>query len=208
MTIALHHGLPDRLRAEAADLYWEAFGGKLARVMGPKPKAVAFLRKALRDDHVISALSEQGDLLGLVGFKTHAGSFAGGDGADLRAVYGRFGALWRAWLLSLLERDVENERFLLDGICVAPHARGQGVGTLLLEAVRDEARARGHSGVRLDVIATNPRARALYERFGFVAVKTDHLGPLRHVFGFAASTTMVLPLDGLNQTYPSHVPTA
>ncbi len=206
MTVTLHHGLPDRLRAEAADLYWDAFGGKLARVMGPKPKAVAFLRKALREDHVISALSERGALLGLVGFKTHAGSFAGGEWADMREVYGRFGALWRAWLLSLLERDVENERFLLDGICVAEGARGQGVGTLLLKAVCDEARTRGHSGVRLDVIATNPRARALYERFGFVAVKTDHLGPLRHVFGFASSTTMVLSLDRFSQTSPSHDP--
>jgi len=195
MTVALHHGLPDRLRAEAADLYWEAFGDKLARVMGPKPKAVAFLCIALREDHVISALSEGGDLLGLIGFKTHAGSFAGGEWADLRAVYGGFGALWRAWFFSLLQRDVENERFLLDGICVAPHARGKGVGTLLLQAVCDEARARSYSGVRLDVIATNIRARALYERFGFVAVKTEKLGLLRHIFGFTASTTMVLALD-------------
>lgn len=199
MTVVLHHGLPDRLRAEAADLYWEAFGGKLARVMGPKPKAVAFLCKALRDDHVISALSaggvESGDLLGLVGFKTYAGSFAGGDAADLRAVYGGFGAFWRAWVLSLLQRDTENERFLLDGICVAATAQGKGVGTLLLTAICREARVRGFSGVRLDVIATNPRARALYERCGFVAIRTDTMGPLRYVFGFAASTTMVKQLD-------------
>lgn len=195
MTVVLRQGLPDRLRAEAAELYWDAFGGKLARVMGPRAKAVAFLQKALRADHVISALSDNGDLLGLVGFKTHVGSFAGGDWADLRAVYGSFGAVWRAGLLSLLERDVENERFLLDGICVAAAARGQGVGTLLLQAICDEARARNYPGVRLDVIASNPRARALYERFGFVALKTEKLGPLRYVFGFEASTTMIKQLD-------------
>jgi ribosomal protein S18 acetylase RimI-like enzyme len=194
MTITLRHGLPEALRDQAADLYWDAFGGKLGRVMGPKARATAFLRKTLRSDHVIVAVSDSGDLLGLVGFKTHKGSFAGGNWADLRDVYGRFGAAWRASLLQLLERDVENERFLLDGICVAAAARGQGVGTILLQAICDEARARNYPGVRLDVISENPRAQALYERFGFVIQKTETLGLLRYVFGFAASTTMIKPL--------------
>lgn len=194
MTVVLHHGLPDTLREQAADLYWEAFGGKLGRVLGPKPKAVAFLRRALREDHVISAISDSGGLLGLVGFKTHAGAFAGGEWADMQTVYGVLGAAWRAGVLSLLERDVENERFLMDGICVVAQARGHGVGTLLLDAVCAEASERGYASVRLDVIANNPRARALYERQGFVAVKTERLGWLRHVFGFDASTTMVKQL--------------
>lgn len=195
LRVVLRNGLPESLRPEAANLYWDAFGGKLGRVMGPKAKAVRFLQKALRCDHAIAALSESGDLLGFVGFKTHEGSFAGGDWADLRAVYGWFGAGWRASMLSFLERDIENERFLLDGICVVPSARGQGVGTVLLQAICDEAKARHYPGVRLDVISSNPRARALYERFGFVSVKTESIGILRHIFGFDASTTMVKQLE-------------
>lgn len=194
MTASLQHGLPDGLRGQAASLYWEAFGGKLGRVMGPRPKAIAFLHKALRSDHAIIVVSDAGELLGIAGFKSYQGSFAGGDWADLRAVYGSFGAAWRAILLKLLERDVENERFLMDGICVAPKARDQGVGTLLLQAVCTEARARHFAFVRLDVIDTNPRARALYERLGFVAEKTERLGLLRHAFGFDAATSMVKTL--------------
>ncbi|WP_415234663.1 GNAT family N-acetyltransferase [Pseudorhodobacter sp.] len=194
MTVVLRHGLPDGLRAAAACLYWDAFGGKLGRVMGPRAKALAFLHKALRADHVIVALSDKGELLGLVGFKTYTGSFAGGDLADLRAIYGWFGAAWRAGLLSLLERDVENERFLLDGICVAPAARGRGIGTKLLYAICEEARARNYSAVRLDVVSGNLRARALYERFGFAVIKTEKLGPLQHIFGFEASSAMVKEL--------------
>jgi hypothetical protein len=49
--------------------------------------------------------------------------------------------------------------------------------------------------VRLDVIQDNFRARALYERQGFHAVRTDQLGLLRFLFGFASSTVMVRPLD-------------
>ncbi len=195
MTVAVHLGLPDRLRDDAARLYWQAFGGKLGRVLGPERLALALLGRVMRSDHVIVALNADGALLGLVGFKSPNGAFAGGDLADLRQIYGTFGAMWRAGLLWLLERDVDNERFLMDGICVANAARGQGVGTALLTAICAEGQARGYRAVRLDVIDRNLRARALYERQGFAAVKTSKMGILRWVFGFSATTTMVRTLD-------------
>lgn len=194
MSVTIHHGLPDHLRGDAARLYWQAFGGKLGRVLGPERLAFALLDKVLRGDHAIVALSENGALLGLVGFKSPDGAFAGGGLADLIGIYGTAGALWRAGLLWLLERDLDNDRFLMDGICVADSARGQGVGTALLDAICDEGRARGYPSVRLDVIDSNARARALYERQGFVATRTSQMGALRWVFGFSASTTMVRAL--------------
>lgn len=194
MRITLRLGLPDDLRQAAAALYWQAFGGKLAGVMGPDALALRFLDRVIRADHCLVALDDHGRLTGIAGFKTPAGSFAGGGLDDMRRVYGLWGLCWRAPLLSLLSREVDNDRFLLDGICVAPAFRGQGVGTALLSGIEDQARARGYAYVRLDVIDSNWRARALYERLGYMVVKTDHLGPLRHVFGFAASQTMVKPL--------------
>ena len=194
MSIQIHHGLPDRLRGDAARLYWQAFGAKLGRVLGPEPLAHALLGRVMRGDHAIVALSEDGALLGLVGFKSPDGAFAGGELADLRSVYGTVGALWRAGLLWLLERDLDNDRFLMDGICVADTARGQGVGTALLDAICAEGRSRGYPSVRLDVIDVNPRARALYERQGFVPTRTSQIGVLRWVFGFSAATTMVRAL--------------
>ncbi len=70
-------------------------------------------------------------------------------------------------ILSVLERDLKPGVFQLDGICVATEARGQGVGTLLLRAIKDEAQGLGMHEVQLDVIDTNPRARILDEREGF-----------------------------------------
>lgn len=194
MSITIHHGLPVHLRADAARLYWQAFGGKLGRVLGPERLAFALLDRVMRGDHAIVALSAEGALLGMVGFKSLDGAFAGGELADLRKVYGTPGALWRAGLLWLLERDLDNERFLMDGICVADGARGQGVGTALLDAICVEGRKRGYPSVRLDVIDTNTRARALYERQGFTPTRTSQIGFLRLVFGFSAATTMVRPL--------------
>lgn len=184
-------GIPDVDTAKVAELYWGAFGEKLGKVMGPEKKALRFVRRVLRGDHAICAHDDSGVLLGVAGFKTFEGALVGGGFLDLVAIYGWFGASWRALLLSFLERDTENERFLMDGIFVAPQARGHGVGTALLEAIVVEARSRGYGEVRLDVIDSNARARALYEREGFVAKETVETGPLRHIFAFSSATTMV-----------------
>jgi ribosomal protein S18 acetylase RimI-like enzyme len=159
--------------------------------LGPDPKALEFLQRVMRADHCLTAFDSDNHLVGLAGFKTPRGSFAGGSDADLRAVYGAVGGRWRATVLRLLGNDVDNSRFLLDGLCVSDGARGQGVGTLLLEAIVAEGRARGYNAVRLDVVDTNARAKALYERRGFVLDRTEQIGPLRLIFGFNAAHTMV-----------------
>lgn len=184
-------GFPEALRSEAAALYFDAFAMKLAPILGRDGRAQAFFCDILDPDFCLSAVSGEGTkLLGLVGFKTSKGALTGGGMGDLARHYGWFGGLWRGLLLALLERDLEPGIFLLDGIAVAPDARGLGIGTALLEAVELEAGRRGCRTVRLDVIDTNPRARALYERRGYEPVSVERLGPLRHLFGFASATRM------------------
>lgn len=184
-------GIPAANRAEAAALYWDAFGEKLGFVMGPKYQALRFITRVMRADHGICAFDDDGRLLGVAGYKTTEGALVGGQFRDIRKVYGWVGGAIRVLLLSVLERDTENDRFLMDGIFVAEEARGQGVGTALLKAVYAEARVRGYHQVRLDVIDTNPRARALYLHEGFREVETRPIGIMRHIFGFNAATTMV-----------------
>lgn len=184
-------GFHERERGQVARMYWRAFGGKLGRVLGPEPKALAFLERVLDPEHGIAARNPDGDLLGVLGFKTYEGALVGGDLSDLRAVYGWWGGLWRAGILEQLEHDSEDARFLLDGVFVAEAARGQGVGTALLAAAEDLARTRGFREIRLDVIDSNGRARALYERLGFAPRGMHHLGLLRWVFRFRSAETMV-----------------
>lgn len=194
MGVTIFRGLHPHLRPDAARLYWEAFGGKLGRVMGPEDRALAFFQRVIRTDLCFAALDGEGRLVGIAGYKTPAGSFAGGSWADLITVYGPFGGRWRGWILWALNRGVDNDRFLVDGISVTRAERGRGVGSLLLAALCDEAREQGYSAIRLDVIDTNWRARALYERHGFTVAGTERLGLLRYLFGFTASFTMVRPL--------------
>lgn len=176
---------------QVAELFWQAFRSKLKRILLPDARAIQFLTSVLNPQFALVARDETGALLGLAGFKTGDGGLVGGGLRDLARVYGLLGALWRGPLLSLLERDVEAGTLLMDGIFVSEAARGQGVGTALLNAIKDHAGACGLVAVRLDVIDTNPRAKALYLRQAFRPVGEDHLGPLRHVFGFRSSTKMI-----------------
>ncbi len=189
MKIAI--GFEDHERAQVAAMYWSAFGQKLGRVMGPERRAIGFIHDVLDPTHALCARNGAGVLLGVVGFKTYDGALVGGSFRDLAHHYGWLGSTWRIALLALLERDSENQRFLMDGIFVSLAAQGKGVGTALLDAICDEAATRGYTEVRLDVIDSNPRARALYDRQGFVAGGVQRLGFLSHVFGFKSATTMI-----------------
>ena len=62
--------------------------------------------------------------------------------------------------------DYPDEAFV-QTLAVAEPAQGAGLGAELLQALLDEAARRGQRRVLLEVRASNERAIALYERFGF-----------------------------------------
>lgn len=184
-------------RAEAetvAKLFWEAFSGKLGMLLGPAPQAVGFLQRVIQPEFAFAARSPSGELLGIAGFKTGTGGLVGGTLRDMIAVYGPWGGLWRGLLLDQLERDLQPEQLLMDGIFVASHGRNQGVGTALLQVIIEYARRQGYREIRLDVIDHNTRAKALYERQGFEEKGERCTGLLSGVFGFKRATTMCLVL--------------
>ena len=196
MSIELTRGFSETERNRVARLYWEAFQQKLRVPMGPEARAIAFLERVVNPDFAIAARRD-GELLGLAGFKTADGALVGGTMRDLWEVYG-LSCIWRVPIVALLERELADDILLMDGIFVDANARGQGVGTRLLDAIKEEARAQHKSNVRLDVIDTNPRAKALYERVGFRAAGEQKLGPLRHIFGFSSATEMIFDVVSAN----------
>jgi ribosomal protein S18 acetylase RimI-like enzyme len=58
-------------------------------------------------------------------------------------------------------------------IAVVPNARGKGVGTALLSALLERARADGYPAISLSVDPSNAGAIELYERYGFARVGED-----------------------------------
>lgn len=55
----------------------------------------------------------------------------------------------------------------LDELYVLPRCRGQGVGTALVEAVKERVRILGGAAVDLEVDVEHARAEGLYRRLGF-----------------------------------------
>jgi GNAT superfamily N-acetyltransferase len=188
--ILISDGFPEDQRPAAARLFWQAFSGKLGKVLAPEKKALRLIERILNPAFAISALDPKGRLLGLAGYKTADGAFAAGGLDDMTAVYGQLGGLLRGVFVEVLDRKIEPDCLLMDGIFVAESARGRGVGSTLLNAIGEEARRRSLSRVRLDVIDTNPRAKALYERTGFKAVGEEKTGFLELLFGFSSATRM------------------
>lgn len=194
MSISIRPGFDERHRGEVASLFWGAFQGKLSRSLGPDHKALDFITGALRPEFAFSALDGDGQLMGVAGIKTEKGGLVGGTFSDLRAVYGLWGAVWRGVLLEQFERPLADGVLQMDGIFVHPDARGRGIGGELLKAVIWTAEMNRYSQVRLDVIDSNPRARALYERMGFEASGELTTGVLAPLMGFKRATTMIYPV--------------
>ncbi|WP_295534904.1 GNAT family N-acetyltransferase [uncultured Thioclava sp.] len=182
--ITYHHGLRPDQRARAAGLYWQAFGGKLGRVMGPQPRALDFIERVIAPQFAIAACDPHGQVIGVIGFRTPHGSFVGGGLPDLRASYGRIGGLWRAGCLRFLAQDLEAGTVMVDGIAVSADLRGHGIGTELIETLSSYAQSQGYRALCLEVVEENLRARALYHRLGFMVTGQRHSAFTRFAFNF------------------------
>ena len=108
-----------------------------------------------------------------------------GDAAMI-AIDGGFpvGAAW----YRLFSRDRPGYGFVDErtpelAIAVVPNARGKGVGSALLGALLDRARAEGHDAISLSVDRDNAGAIELYARHGFERVgdEDDSVTMLAHL---------------------------
>ena len=184
-------GVPKSLQRDAAVLFDSAFGEKFAVAVPSQDARIDLLEQSLVLPFAFSAIHE-GVLAGLAGFHSAIGSFTGGmTYRQLVASLGLIRGNRAALVFGLYERQPAESELLMDGIAVHPEMRGRGIGTRLLEELTSYARREGYDQVRLDVIDTNPGARRLYERHGFVARRTERFGYLRWLLGFGASTTMI-----------------
>ncbi|WP_338930436.1 GNAT family N-acetyltransferase [Streptomyces netropsis] len=187
--VTVRRGVPAGAERRAAELYWDAFGRKLGPALNPPDKAVPFIAAHLNADRAVCALLD-GQLVGLAGYQLNGRSLTGGSASDVLRAYGHLRGLHRLLLLALFERHPAPGQLVMDGIAVDPGLRGRGVGSLLIEEVAAVATEQDRREIRLDVIDANPRARALYERRGFTAVRTERTPYLRGLLGFGAVTTM------------------
>ncbi|MEU7600639.1 GNAT family N-acetyltransferase [Streptomyces sp. NPDC040724] len=198
--VVIRRGVPRGAEERVAELYWEAFGRKLGAALGPPQHGRAFIAGHLHHDRAAVALAPGGSrVVGVAGYQLGGRAMTGGGVRDVLSSYGLFRGLPRLAALALLERTPEPGELVMDGIAVDPTHRGTGIGSLLLTEIAAIAAEHGCSRVRLDVIDVNPRARALYERHGFTATRTEQTPYLRGLMGFGAVTTMHRAIPGTSK---------
>lgn len=204
----IERGLAESERRVAATLYEQAFGAKLGIAIKRSDQRINLLSDGFQLDHAFAARQgsgtgtdddqgndQLGQLIGLAGFTTQTGALTAGiTYRKILRELGFFRGQKAAFVLSLFERKAKANELLMDGIVVDEHHRSQGVGTKLFAALIDFAKTAGYESIRLDVIDTNPAAKALYERLGFVAERTNTFESLRPWLGFGASTTLLYKL--------------
>jgi ribosomal protein S18 acetylase RimI-like enzyme len=189
--VEIRRGLPEPYRRHAAELYYEGFRRKFEPVLNSPGQGVAILEEAFDPELAIIAVY-QAQLAGIAGLQVGGHDFISFRTSAFARQYGWLRGLFKVLLLYFFfaERGSKGE-LAIESIVVHPAMRGKGIGTRLLKAVFDFARAKGFGSVRLEVVDTNPGARCLYERMGFVATKTRRYPYLRRMMGFSAVTTMV-----------------
>ena len=112
--------------------------------------------------------------------------------AYLRLTLGHLSQVWRCYdapgfvrvmrrglLLQALMPPPVPGVFYLANFGVRADLRSQGVGRLMLDRQRDAAISTRHRVFALDVAVTNPRALALYERWGLRIVRTNRFAGCR-----------------------------
>lgn len=190
----IRKGIPVEHRKKAAQLFSLAFEQKFIRIIGSAVSTSELLSPFLNLNNAFCAISHDNQLAGLAGFQYHGSSFTNIPFKALLQKYSLWKAVQKYLLMAVIfHRKPDNKyQLLMDGIVVSEKHRGTGIGTKLFDALEGFARENNMHGIRLDVIDENPKAKQLYERLGFQAVK--HTISPKFVFkltGVGGSTTMV-----------------
>lgn len=179
----------------AIEIFWAAFSQKLGPILGDDHRARDLLADSLNQERLIAAYID-GQLMGVAGLEYERQTFLEITPRLCIKHFGFLGGLRRFLVMGLLfAHKIPNDTLYLDSLAVHPDARGMGVGTRLLGEFEALARQKGFAKVRMDVVDTNPRAKALYERQGFVVAGEQSLPFWQNRMGFAKSYEMVKDID-------------
>lgn len=192
--------LPPELNMPAARLFVRGFHDKIRPIFGDAERSRRFVAANLDPRYCLAALSEQG-LVGILGVQTQGDGFLNVKREAMVTEYGWIRGSIKFTIYHRLSQVDAADEWYVDGLVVAEGMRGQGIGTGLLDLFERTARERGATMVSLDVVDTNPRAKALYERHGFMATKETSIRPFNRVFRlpYAAMTRMIKPLTAQDE---------
>lgn len=168
-------------------LILDALGNKFKPILGDSPLALRLLEKSINPDFCFTAIIDD-KLAGMLAFQLEKQQCLSLKLMDILKVYGLRKGTVAAFKLLFLHHSSEDNDLYVEAVAVADSARGQGVGNQLFKALEGFAREKSISSLSLDVIGTNPKAQALYERLGFAVTHKTGIWPLQSFIGWPFDT--------------------
>ncbi|MGV8165445.1 MAG: N-acetyltransferase family protein [Alkaliphilus sp.] len=197
MDYKIQIGINPEHKEEAARLYAIAFQTKFEKILGNPEIGTKLIKNGINSQRAISAISEENELLGIVGFHFARNSLIEIKFKDFVEEYGFLIGAYKLAIIALLfyRKPDRKDQLLMDGIVVKEGSRGKGIGKLLFLELEKFAKNGELSSIKLDVIDENPGAKKLYEKIGFVPSKHQKLPRVIYrLIGVSGVTTMTKKL--------------
>jgi len=175
---------------EFANLAYEAFLKKIKYLWlfnKTEDQAKQFLTSAAIFENGIYALLDD-TVVGYIALDKKDASFFKYEFKNFTKIFGKWGGLWRYTfhkIVNYFETPLNDNEAKVEMIAVNKSVRGQGIGEQLLLTAFEQVKKENISKIFLEVVDTNPKARKLYERFGFSTLKVDTLGKITKKAGFS-----------------------
>ena len=117
-----------------------------------------------------------------------ASAFTVADALNIFRFYGfkSFSTIKSGLKVEKLIKLPEGNEIAIAHLGIAPELRGQGLGTKMIDLLKETANKTADSYWVLDVSEENPKAKALYDRLGFKTTQ-KHISTLKNQFSYVAN---------------------
>ena len=189
LNIEIADSINKNQRIRTIEIFYDAFEQKIRALIKSREKAIAIYNRSLKNDQVFYALMD-GNVVGLIGLHYKNKPFLEFKYRDLRKYFNPLQSYFIYRIYKLTSPKIKDDVLRIDSIAVDKSSRGLGIGTQLINKVFEFANNKGFNEVILEVINTNPKAKALYERIGFKEKKIVRYYFLTRSAGFSSEYIM------------------
>lgn len=194
LNITIQFGIPKNQQLIIANIFYENFQDKFKIFLGNKKKAIPLIASTLEDDRIIVAI-KNGKVIGFAGLQYHKKSFSIPSLTQIVKIYGFMTIRTFPFFVISSFNKPKSFQLHLESLAVTGKEQGKGIGTQLLNATINHAKAKSFSQIKLEVIQTNQKAKKLYKKIGFKSTKIIKIPyPFSYIIGFSSFEEMLFNL--------------
>jgi len=190
LNIEITNFTEDFQKSDMMRIFYDSFERKITAFIKSKQKALSIFENSLNTDRIMLAVEDK-KITGMAGLHYDDRNFTDIKYGTLKTHYNPLKSFFMYWIIRLTTPKIKEGTVRIDSLAVDKSYRGKGIGTKLIKGVIEFARQNNYSQVLLEVVNTNPMAKALYERMGFKVKKKVNFYFFTRSAGFSSEYIMV-----------------